>query len=350
MGGLETLPKAKQIHIERKIKHNKYSLIKEYNHRDGWNIEWMCKKLNISRAAYYKWTKRSETKLDIENKEVSRCIKEIASINNRLYGTLKMTFTVNKKLGKNYNHKRIYRIMCVNNQQSVFRKSNRYRWKRSSPQITAENTLNRVFEVSKPNKVWCTDVTEIAYPGIKDKAYISSYLDLYDRSVPGISVSKRNDVELTNKSIERAIKANPNAKPLHHSDRGFQYTRMSYKRYLENYGIKQSMSRVGRCIDNGPMESFQGIFKELLIILHPNLKIYEELEEAIYQTLDYYHNEYPQVRFKGLTALQVRENALATDFPEQYPITPNPKVVKFWDKINQLKTKNQAEINQLGLV
>ena len=65
--------------------------------------------------------------------------------------------------------------------------------------------------------------------------------------------------------------------------------------------MKQSMSRVSRCIDNGPMEGFQGIFKELLVILHPNLKTYDELEEAIYKTLDYYQNEYPQMRFRGLT-------------------------------------------------
>lgn len=57
--------------------------------------------------------------------------------------------------------------------------------------------------------------------------------------------------------------------------------------------MKQSMSRVSRCIDNVPMKGFQGIFKERLVILHPNLKTYDELEEAIYKTLDYYQNEYP---------------------------------------------------------
>ena len=46
-----------------------------------------------------------------------------------------------------------------------------------------------------------------------------------------------------------------------HSDRGFQYTSKQFKDMLEKQGMRQSMSRVGRCIDNGPMEGFWGILK-----------------------------------------------------------------------------------------
>ncbi len=348
MEGLGYLPKAKRIYIERKIKQQKYTLIQEYNSKQEWSIAWMCKMLGISRSAYYKWIKRTETNYSVENKEIIRCIEEISQSNNRLFGTLKMTYTVNKILNAKYNHKRIYRLMCINDFQSVFRKSAKYRWKKSKPEISADNLLNRKFKVSRPNQVWCTDITEISYPGIPQKAYISSYLDLYDRSVLGLAVSKRNNVELINESLDKAIKENPSAKPLHHSDRGFQYTRRSFKKYLEDNGMKQSMSRVGRCIDNGPMESFQGIFKELLTILYPNLKTYDELEKAIYNTLDYYQNNYPQMRFKGLTPAEVRKKALEMENPIQYPIKQNPQVVKFWSRIKEIKIKNQVEIKQLG--
>lgn len=348
MEGLALLPKAKRFHIEREIKNLKYAMIEEYHEKENWEVIWMCKQLKVSKQAYYKWKKREETKLEIENREILECIKTIAESNNQLFGTSKMTYTVNKKLDSQYNHKRIYRLMCINDLLSAFRKEKRSNWKRSKPQVTAENILNRQFEVSKPNEVWCTDVTEIAYPGIVQKAYISSYIDLYDRSILGLSVSKRNDTFLTNESLTKAMEANPSAIPLHHSDRGFQYTREVFKNLLENNGMTQSMSRVSRCIDNGPMEGFQGIFKEILVILYPNLKTYEELEEAIYKTMNYYQNEYPQKRFKGLTPSEVRAKALDEINPTRYPITPNPQVVKFWDNIKQ--RKNQTGINQLGLV
>ena len=253
MEGLVLLPKAKRIAVEKTIKHTKYSLIKEYSEKHQWSIYWMCDQLKISRSAYYKWTNRSETPLERENSALLEDIRTISLSNNRLFGTLKMTDSINKKFKTNYNHKRIYRLMCINNLLSLFRKTTRKSWKKSQPEITAENILNRKFEVSQPNEVWCTDITEIAYPGIPQKAYISAYLDLYDRSVPGLSVSKKNDTTLTYKSLKKAIESNPTASPLHHSDRGFQYTRAAFKSILESQGMVQSMSRVGRCIDNGPM-------------------------------------------------------------------------------------------------
>lgn len=350
MDGLSQLPKAKQNEKKRKDRQYRYEVIKDYSNHNGWDIKWMCNQLKVSRAAYYKWMKREKTELELANEEVLKSIKEIAKSNNHLFGTMKMMYAVNKRMNTQYNHKRIYRLMCIHDLASSFRKTKRNKWKRSNPQVTAENRLNRNFEVSKPNEVWCTDVTEVAYPGVPTKAYISSYLDLYDRSVVGLSVSTRNDTALTNTSLFQAIEMNPGATPLHHSDRGFQYTREVFKNRLEKQGMKQSMSRVSRCIDNGPMEGFQGIFKEMLLILYPGLTTYEELEQAIYDTCEYYQNEYPQMRFKGFTPSEVRCKGLNNDSPTQYPITSNPRITRYWEHIEELKTKkNQVKENQLGL-
>ena len=57
------------------------------------------------------------------------------------------------------------------------------------------------------------------------------------------------------------MKANPDAYPLFHSDRGFQYTNRTFHQMLEDAGMIQSMSRVAHCIDNGLMKGFRGILK-----------------------------------------------------------------------------------------
>lgn len=57
-------------------------------------------------------------------------------------------------------------------------------------------------------------------------------------------------------TMDAAIVANPEATPLVHSDRGFQYTNRMFHAKLEATGMTQSMSRVAKCIDNGPMEGF----------------------------------------------------------------------------------------------
>lgn len=62
-------------------------------------------------------------------------------------------------------------------------------------------------------------------------------------------------------TFDAAIAANPDATPLCHSDRGFQYTNRTFHKKLVSAGMTQSMSRVAKCIDNGPMEGFWGILK-----------------------------------------------------------------------------------------
>ena len=60
----------------------------------------------------------------------------------------------------------------------------------------------------------------------------------------------------------RTLAASPDAHPLFHSDRGFQYTTRVFHDKLVSAGMtQQSMSRVEKCIDNGLMEGFWGILK-----------------------------------------------------------------------------------------
>jgi hypothetical protein len=76
--------------------------------------------------------------------------------------------------------------------------------------------------------------------------------DLYDRHIVAYVVSDRNDNPLGFTTFDRAVEANPGAHPLFHSDRGFQYTNRTFHHKLVKAGMKQSMSRVAKRIDNGP--------------------------------------------------------------------------------------------------
>ena len=133
----------------------------------------------------------------------------------------------------------------------------------TNPQYVAENLLNRAFHADKPNEKWLTDVTEFKwYEETKvHKVYLSAILDLYDRRVVSYVIRNCNDNSLVYDTFDAAVTANPNAHPLFHSDRGFQYTNRTFHAKLEQSGMTQSMSRVAHCIDNGPMEGFWGILK-----------------------------------------------------------------------------------------
>ena len=130
-------------------------------------------------------------------------------------------------------------------------------------QATAQNRLHREFWAGHPNEKWLTVVTEFKwYEGpIIHKLYLSAILDLCDRRIVSYVIRDRNDNKLVFDTLDKAVLENPNAHPLFHSDRGFQYTSRTFHKKLLDAGMTQSMSRVGRCIDNGPMEGFWGILK-----------------------------------------------------------------------------------------
>ena len=156
---------------------------------------------------------------------------------------------------------------------SVIRKKKK-KYISSTPETIAENKLGRDFYADAPNKKWVTDVTEFKVPGENKKLYLSAILDLYDRYPVAYVIGPRNDNKLVFRTFDKALAANPEAKPLFHSDRGFQYTSKVFQRKLMEHKMEQSMSRVGHCIDNGPIEGFWGIIKTEMY------QMYEITDEA----------------------------------------------------------------------
>ncbi len=98
-------------------------------------------------------------------------------------------------------------------------------------------------------------------------------------------------------------------KGLLHSDRGYQYTSKAFKAKIETQGIKASMSRVGRCIDNGPMEGFLGILKSESYYLK-KFETYEELESDIIEYINFYNTKRLQKKLNSLSPLEYRAQAV----------------------------------------
>ena len=102
-----------------------------------------------------------------------------------------------------------------------------------------------------------------------------------DRRIVSYVIRDRNDNKLVFDTLDKAVLENPNAHPLFHSDRGFQYTSRTFHKKLLDAGMTQSMSRVGRCIDNGPMEGFWGILKRECYYGHKGETTMEFFNSAI---------------------------------------------------------------------
>ena len=110
-------------------------------------------------------------------------------------------------------------------------------------------------------------------------------------------------------TFDKAIAANPGATPLFHSDRGYQYTSKSFRQRILDAGMTQSMSRVAKCIDNGPMEGFWGIMKREMYY-GKKYRTKEELISAIENYIDYYTNRRVQRNLGVLTPMEFHEQKL----------------------------------------
>ena len=76
---------------------------------------------------------------------------------------------------------------------------------------------------------------------------------------------------------------------IHHSDRGSQYCAHDYRKMLDQFGLRASMSRRGNCYDNAPMESFWGSMKNERVH-HRRYTSRWEAEASIREYIDIFYN------------------------------------------------------------
>ena len=219
------------------------------------------------------------------------------------YRRIRDELAVNHKIS--VNDKRVLRICRNKGIQSTIK------WKPKgctksarNPEHIAKNYLHREFCADTPNEKWLTDVSEFKYYiGIEvHKIYLSAILDLYDRRIVAFKISDHNDNPLVMDTFDEAVRLEPNAHPLFHSDRGHQYTSAQFYMRLKDHHMKHSMSRVAHCIDNGPMEGFWGILKREMYYGH-RFTTRDNLVDAITDYIDYYNNRRLQRKLNVMTPM-----------------------------------------------
>ena len=248
----------------------------------------------------------------VENEKIAEKVEQI-HLKSPDKGYRRINDELRHDHGIYVNDKRILRICRVRGIKSTIKYNNRGCTRQAkNPQYLAENLLNRQFYAEKPNEKWLTDVTEFKwYEGIKvHKIYLSAILDLYDRRIVSYVTGDYNDNPLVFKTFDRAVKDNPEAHPLFHSDRGFQYTNRTFHHKLVKTGMTQSMSRVAHCIDNGPMEGFWGILKRERYY-GKRFTSKKELVDMIEDYIRYYNNQRVQRNLGILTPIEKHNLYLA---------------------------------------
>ena len=280
------------------------------NEEKNYPIATLCDILKLNRSSYYKWLNRKETRQEVESIELIERIKIIQENRNYIYGVRRLTMILNKDSDTRHNRKKIHRLMKIAGIECKIRRKRISCTKADPESQVSENILNREFAANTSNQKWLTDVTEFKY-GIDGKAYLSAILDMCDKRIVSYLLGHSNNNQLAFETFDIAVKENPKASPLFHSDRGFQYTNLTFRTKLKNANMIQSMSRVGKCIDNGPIENFWGIIKSEMYYLN-KFNTYEELKVAIDDYIRFYNNERLQSGLGCMTPIEFQNSLLKT--------------------------------------
>lgn len=159
---------------------------------------------------------------------------------------------------------------------------------------TAENTLDRQFTVSEPNRSWVTDITYIRTH--EGWLYLSVVIDLFSRQVVGWAMGSRITADLAVDALLMAVwRRKPKQSVLVHSDQGSQFTSDDWQSFLKAHDLECSMSRRGNCHDNAVAESFFQLLKRERI----KRRIYPTREEARSDVFDYIEMFYNPHRRHG---------------------------------------------------
>lgn len=201
------------------------------------------------------------------------------------------------------NHKVVQRLMNTLHLKAAI-KVKRYSSWRGEHGRAADNILQRNFKASRPNEKWVTDVTEFAVNG--RKLYLSPIIDLFNNEVISYSISERPTMLMIDDMLIKAFsRLDAGSTLVLHSDQGWQYRHRWYQYQLREFGIMQSMSRKGNCLDNACAECFFGTLKSECFYTRKFEDIHE-LKIAIEDYIRYYNTRRISLKFNGLSPVEYR--------------------------------------------
>jgi putative transposase len=257
--------------------------------QDG-NVKLACDLFEVSRSAYYDWSRHAPSSRELSDQELGDKITELHAASRRTYGAPRITAELRRQ-GITAGKKRVARLMALRGLVGRARR----RFKKTTipdPSATdlAVDLLKRTFgpEVREVDTAWCGDITYVrTWEGW---LYLASVIDLASRRVVGFAMAEHMRADLVCDALQMAIdRRRPAPGLLFHSDRGSQYTSGQFRQLLEDNGVRQSLSRPRQCWDNAVGESWFATLKEELIY-RQSWPTRAQARHAIFEFVEVFYN------------------------------------------------------------
>ena len=216
---------------------------------------------DLKRDAYYKYKRRADKRLQIEQKIVKIVKQRRKSLpregTRKLIRSLDTNFKeVDLKVGRDT----LFNILRKHD-MLIHRKKAHHKTTNSFHRFYKYKNIIKDMVITKPNQVWVSDITYIRT--ISGFCYLALITDMYSRKIVGYDLSDSLELAGCVRALKKALKqSSKNTPQVHHSDRGIQYCSNVYTNILMNKNVKISMTEDNHCYENALAERVNGILKD----------------------------------------------------------------------------------------
>jgi len=288
-----------------------YRLIEAQKARNS--VPAMCRLLGVSKSGYYAWRKRPPSHRARFDAVLTQKIETIHRNSRATYGAPRVHAEL-RAIGLRCSRKRVARLMRREKLRGCLRGRRMKTTHRIALAQAAPDLVGRNFAADEPDRLWVADITYVRSG--EGFVYLAFILDVCSRRVVGWSMATHLRTELVVDALQMAISRRKPAPGLvHHSDRGVQYTSLSFGKRLEEESLVPSMGRVGSAYDNALAESFVATLKTELLY-QGRWPTRQTVRTAIFEYIEGFYNtrrrhsalgqispeEFEEVRLRGEAA------------------------------------------------
>jgi putative transposase len=255
-----------------------------------------CRVLKVSRSGYYEWRNRPPSSRDVEDAYLADQIIEIHTMSRCSYGAPRVHAELRLGMGVRVGRKRVARLMRIVGRRGI---AHRHKRRHRPEPAVHQDLVQRRFTANRPDRLWCTDITE--HPTAGGKVYCCAVLDVFSRQVVGWSIADHVRSDLVVDALQMATwRRRPATGTIVHSDRGSQYTSWVFGHRLRSAGLLGSMGRVASSVDNSMIESFWSTLQRELLDTR-SWDSPQQLGSAIFEWIEAWYN--PRRRHTSLGML-----------------------------------------------
>lgn len=257
--------------------------------REVFGVEPICRTLGVPVSTHYARRSRKPSRRELRDRELVRKIEAARSGRRHVYGARK-TWKELRRGGIDVGRDQVARVMREHGLEGKLRgRKQRTTIADETAVELARDLLQRDFAATRPNEKWVCDLTYIrSWNGF---CYLAFILDCYSRKIVGWQLATHMRAEFVLDALEMANGLRrPSAGLIAHSDRGSQYTSITYTERLDELKIAPSVGSKGDAYDNAMAEAWVATFKSELVDRR-RFPSFEHAEHEVLEWIGFYNDE-----------------------------------------------------------